>query len=413
MRWTQLLLLSAPLAIGCGARSAGDPDARGATIDAQAADASPDAPDAPTAPTCGVHAVQGYLTIDPGFGTKTVEVPLELGLARALRDGHGRLVLQVNDAWGINVGVPMTTESLVRLLPDGSIDDSFGDHGVVAIAQPPPPAIDYPIDDMVVDDLGRIYYDGVPEPGDQGTVIVRLTAGGAPDPTWGTGGDGRVRVDGRYTGGNEHWGLVGGSLVIALDDAIRFAENGSIRSRLQPANDYVTAVAGDADTTYLGTGLEERVLAFTADGAPIDTWGDHGSVSIHRGNGRTWGVNGIALGDGGTIDVLGDDDPPSPSGVVRLTATGAIDTSYGDAGLAGLSGSMYGLVHRCDGDDVVAGAGLQLIVFGPHGEPGPSGAHTGTALIYDPSTGEYVLVGGASTEPPSGPLAVSISHLAP
>src|SRR5262249_50878279 len=113
-------------------------------------------------------------------------------------------------------------------------------------------------------------------------------------------------------------------------------------------------------------------------------------------------------------DALGDDDPPSSSGVVRLTARGAIDTSYGDAGLAALSGPMGGLVRRCDGADVLAGGGRQLMGLGPPGEPWSSGAHPDAAFAgYDPATGQYVLVASTSTQPPSSPLVVSVSRLVP
>jgi hypothetical protein len=45
-------------------------------------------------------------------------------------------------------------------------------------------------------------------------------------------------------------------------------------------------------------------------------------------------VYALALGDDGTLDALDLDNLPSPSGVVRLTATGAPDPSDGDAGLS-------------------------------------------------------------------------------
>jgi uncharacterized delta-60 repeat protein len=96
---------------------------------------------------------------------------------------------------------------------------------------------------------------------------------------------------------------------------------------------------GDGDHAFL-------VSKFTAEGALDDSYGDGGSaiVNVVEGGGDAEVARGLVVGDDGSVTIAGPadhdpaaaapDDGDADAAVVRLDPTGALDTAFGDGGIA-------------------------------------------------------------------------------
>lgn len=112
---------------------------------------------------------------------------IELGSVSAARDvavqRDGRIVVV-----GTEVAYFRSIGAVIRLLPNGRIDRSFGRRGRVSIFVPPQRYSDADISDVIALPDGRLLVTGVL----QGRILLaRLLPDGRPDPSFG-GGDGRV-----------------------------------------------------------------------------------------------------------------------------------------------------------------------------------------------------------------------------
>lgn len=188
---------------------------------------------------------------------------------------------------------------VVRFTADGALDATFGDGGVVRIAAFDRAASLAIRDDGAILVAGRLV--SVDFALDLGVTL--LGADGAPDPSFGDGG--LVRID---TGAQE--------------------------------DDPTLAVAGDGAIYVAGTRHAERVGLFLArllpDGAIDPSFGAGGTTLVVDGL-RDLHARGVAVLPDGTI-VVGAWDHRwasiSAFGAVRFTADGALDATFGIGGLA-------------------------------------------------------------------------------
>jgi uncharacterized delta-60 repeat protein len=189
------------------------------------------------------------------------------------------------------------------------LDPSFGDAGVILTAFPSRAAYGQSV---VVQSDGRIlvggYSEGATTP-TQDYVVARFNVDGSLDPGFGTGGKVSIDLHGTADAKGVAALLPGGKIAVA---------------------------GGTAQTTSVSTPFDVSAVRLNSDGTTDTSFGDAG-VALLPGIGRPFntpihaiqidGAGKIVLG--GTLRAGGGDD----FGVVRLTSAGALDPTFGDAGV--------------------------------------------------------------------------------
>lgn len=243
---------------------------------------------------------------------------------------------------------------LARYKPDGTLDPAFGDDGLVRVDVTPE-------DDFVravaVQPDGKIVVAG----GANGGFIARYDSQGALDPGFGTGG---IVMEGSLP--------FIGAMVVQPNGRIVVAGGGFVRR--YHAN-------GTFDTAFPGAFYGLQDLATAADGDIVATGqGDRGRVVVIRYNNNAtldtaFGAGGVVLlevgeaaspyavevDDSGRVVVAGSSNTGTSHDlfVLRLTATGVLDNSFGSNGLVltetGGEETVYDLVLLPDGKILAAG----------------------------------------------------------
>jgi uncharacterized delta-60 repeat protein len=258
---------------------------------------------------------------DETFGTGGVVTGLGVGVANDVAiQPDDRIVIAGRANLSTSQGDDFSDLLVVRLLPDGQPDPDFGVGGQVVTDLG---GQDNEAQNVVVlPDDGRILVSGSSRnPGSSGvgidhhTDLARYLANGQPDPSFGTGGT--LTLD----------GFVGADLVVQPDGRI--------------------LLVGTADTTPPtappGSITELSVMRLESDGTPDQTFGDNGNGIVNvpvttltsptGATGRDTG-SAIALQPDGRIVVAGATAGPNTNfAVARLLADGAPDTEFTDTGV--------------------------------------------------------------------------------
>ncbi len=220
----------------------------------------------------------GSLDTSFGKGGKvTVAFPSESGgegrikydLPYAYTAGH----IEMAAAPGGKIVVAGATK-IVRYLANGKLDPSFGSGGVVAVQRPP--GMNFILASVAVDSQGRILLAGsarpmptssTPNPLLSSAMVMRFTAAGAPDPSFGK--EGTLITDFGFG-----------------------------------------APKGAGGSSYIGPSVGLRSMAVDSQGRPLISGG------YVKEFGDCYSSAAISVGF-----------------VARLTASGALDTSFGESGL--------------------------------------------------------------------------------
>jgi uncharacterized delta-60 repeat protein len=390
-------------------------------------------------------------TVDSSFGVNgrtTTRIGTDSYLSALAVTADGRIVAAGSS------GAGGTSFALARYLPDGSLDPSFGNEGTTTVA-------DGDGDALAVGADGSIFVGARngPEPvvvklDAAGSPVASFGANGRATNS-GSGGvaalipdvDGGVTVAvasriglARYTAAgalDEAFGTpsapVGlpaqGLLAVAASGpriaAAGFADDQSGRRGLRVVlvdrgavkqafgeNGEATAFVGDrAEGTAVGIDPAGRVLVggvtgdgdamrwllarFRPDGTPDPAYGTAG-VASSPDAGAADRVAGLAVLPDSRVLVLVHH--AGGSLLFRLTASGLLDTSFGDAGRVVVPlADANGLVLTPTGDAVVAGAGLAYVRVDPAGAVDarsgpavPGAAAAGIAMQHD---GQLVIAG--------------------
>ncbi len=201
-----------------------------------------------------------------------------------------------------------------RLRTDGSVDPTFGFRTLRV------PGTTSGATAVTLQRDGRVVAVGVD--GLSRGVVWRLTATGAPDPTFG-GGDGIVTVGGT-----------------------------------PPETFHSVAVAPDGDIVVGGraTNVGATVHRFTPAGDPDMSWDGDGWLSLGI---KSYAVESVAVRPDGRVLITGSLGSPHAAVVMSLTPTGTPDLAYGGgdatAEIVGLVAHGRDLALRPDGRVVVAG----------------------------------------------------------
>jgi uncharacterized delta-60 repeat protein len=311
---------------------------------------------------------------DTRFGTGGI-VTINIGGSAGVDSGAG-IALQPNGKIviaGVGFAQGKDDYAVVRLNANGSLDPSFAVNGIATI----------PIGDgayataVLVDRSGNIDVAGTTQvSGINHFAVARLTASGALDPAFGSGG---VTVLPPYAAA---WGMVlqaNGSLVIAGEGLI--------------------------NSTHLF--IATRVLA---NGSLDPSFGNGGIVTIPIGS---WAVGyAVALQSDGKIVIGGNGkaaDGSALGAVVRLNPDGSLDSSFASGGILQFPGGGLNLMTiDSSGHIYLVGVGATVIRVNSNGSVDTSFGQGGFELYcigincaangasIDPRTGNLVLAGIAT-----------------
>jgi uncharacterized delta-60 repeat protein len=227
---------------------------------------------------------------------------------------------------------------VLRLLSDGRPDTTFGDAGVARALFPNREA--YP-QSLQIDKLGRILVGGLSEDpvsptGSADYEIVRFGADGTLDTTFGTNGHARFDVHGTTDSPGILLQRVGG-----------------------------LAIAGGTSKTNSPTSLSDFTVVGTLDDGSIDpTFGAAGVFSTDVDAGR-WTVRSVASDATGRLVVGGFNG--MDFALVRLSSSGRLDSTFG-------AGGMVTTDFSSRGDDafaVLVQTDGKILAAGGSGSPNP------------------------------------------
>jgi uncharacterized delta-60 repeat protein len=218
---------------------------------------------------------------------------------------------------------------LRRYLPDGKVDTSFGEGGTIAaFTQSEESYLE--LDDLCVDSRGRPYLIGTAsKPGSGSPIqswaeVIRFTATGELDPGYGSDGAARLEL----------------GLPAVAPGVYEPSERGSV-GYVDAQGRVVLAVLDGPP--FSG---EEVIARLTSAGTLDRSFGDDGVSAV-----PAIGLAGLTEGKDGTIEMLLSPTPRRPhrSTLVRLSANGVRDRSFGKDGVAYLPGEETMLTRMPEG----------------------------------------------------------------
>jgi len=345
------------------------------------------------------------------------------GLAAAQIDGSGRVVVGgfALDDSGI------TAAALARLLPDGTLDQSFGDGGKRVIQAGQGGGTVFSMLQSLIPRAGGGWAatgGASASDGRQAALVLAVDDTGALDLNFGTGGSTRAQLAGAgpaytlaFAGGGRGAADTGGNLFLAQPIALdpmdqtdvhlavaRFtpggvlggfatggvytnefsqvAANTTYAIAALPTPDGILAVGSTLDATGRSAFLLVRL---TLGGALDPTFGGGAGYRIQQVSDPSAGgpysnATAVALGPGGVIYVGGtasDADSHGALAVARFTATGMLDTTFHGGGMARVqtgTADPGGTPASFLGDVAVQSDGSILLV-------GSSGSTTYTEMV--------------------------------
>jgi len=275
-------------------------------------------------------------SLDAGFGTDGLVVTSvgtsgsQIGAAAVAIQPDGK-ILAAGTAADVMTGDEF---ALVRYDTDGSLDASFGIGGIALTSA----SVDSGASAIALQSDGNILLGGValvqrldqPVP-DFAFALVRYLPSGVTDATFGSGG------------------------VVVTD--VTPGSNSSVQSLVVEADGGIV-VAGTIGGHFPRGSNESALARYRPDGTLDQRFGMDGFATL------TSGVSALTLQSDGKIIAAGaasvDSGPSSSFALARYTSDGALDTSFGDAGIRttmiGLSSGIAGSSLYPDEKLIVAGS---------------------------------------------------------
>ena len=247
---------------------------------------------------------------------------------------NGRIVVAGTDSW--------RRFAVVRYRPDGELDSSFGDGGIVRTNFAPGQDMAW---DVAIQSDGKIVAVGAAGYGQEGFRLARYRRDGSLDPAFGDGGkvmtrygggvaravaiqpDGRIVVAGGYD--IFRVGLVRFSLHGQRDRT--FGGDGVVVTNMGPGEQALGGLVVQPDGKIVAVGYVGPheftdavvshfvLLRCRRDGSLDPTFGDDGKAKTFFGDGGS-GAAGVALQPDGRIVVVGQSDAPQAFALARYLA---------------------------------------------------------------------------------------------
>jgi uncharacterized delta-60 repeat protein len=285
---------------------------------------------------------------------------------------------------------------VVRYNPNGSLDTSFGDHGIVTTTFPVGGSYAYAV---ALQADGKIIVAGTDfvnfdpgEPSDTDFAVARYNPDGTADATFGNGGqvttdfvgqeddvfavliqpDGKIVAVGSANNAATYYDFA----------AVRYLSNGAIDTTFGVAGKVTTDFgARDFDRPYSaalqadgsivaagfaisanGTSQNFAVARYDSSGVLDTTFGNGGKTKIDFGSCCQSAYQVLLQSDGKIVTVGYPNSESSDSDflLARLTSTGALDTTFGNGGkvrtsFGKLNGGANGAALQADGKAVAVG----------------------------------------------------------
>lgn len=268
--------------------------------------------------------------------------------------------------------------SMIRLNADGTLDTTFGNDGVLMI-------------EARVDQDQGIYMAVQPDghilsavAGPSGVLVQRFDTNGKADPTF--GGTGTVEVDvlPAYNGAHLTVNPDGTLYVTGMYgdylDVAKLNADGSVASEFGDNGKFLFTGAGEFLGTYNTTTVQPdgsflfagnysamsdysfSIVRTSADGKVDTSFGDNGTLVFAESYGLG-GQAAVTVQADGKIIVAGNSTTFDAATVLRLNADGSFDTSFGDNGIvhpalgADEGYAARGVAVQDDGKIVVVGQG--------------------------------------------------------
>ncbi len=203
--------------------------------------------------------------------------------------------------------------AVARYLPDGGLDPSFGDAGVATTSFGPGPfQDDYPRS-IVLQPDGRVLVGGYSETNSvtstENFALARYNTDGSPDTAFGTAGKVVIDVHGTPDAPGVVALLPGGKIVVA---------------------------GGTAETTSVSARFDVSAVRLNSDGSTDTSFADAGVLVTNFGTRANSPIRAIApdtLGRAILVGRLPNAAVGPDFAAVRLGAVGGLDTSFGDGGV--------------------------------------------------------------------------------
>lgn len=262
----------------------------------------------------------------------------------------------------------------VRYNSNGSIDTAFGNQGFVTAVV----GIASGANNVGQQSNGLIVLSGYSTgvTGGARFLLIRLTTAGVLDTSFGTGGMVTTTI---------------GAGISASGQTI------------QPSNQYIVLTGGT------GAWYAAR---YTTTGALDTTFGNSGIATINMGTGLIQYANAMALQSNGNI-VLGG-FVNDQFALARLTSTGPLDTSFGVNGrlftpfVTGASAAIYSLALQTDGNLIAAGYdGSQIALARYLSATGALDNTYGASGIVTTSIGSFARVLGSAIQTSNDALVIA------
>jgi uncharacterized delta-60 repeat protein len=302
-------------------------------------------------------------TLDTTYGTAgAARLDLSAGGADAIQD-----VLLQTDGKVLAVGRTATGFAVVRFTTTGVADTTFGTAGAVtgtamSVAR-----------GVAVQSDGKVLAVGQSASSSGSMVLTRWSSAGVLDTTFGTGGTVTVTMSGTDSGGHDVAVASDGKIVVLAVDAgvltvLRFLDTGAAdtsfgtsgRANQTATPSLTNRLAVQADGKVVLTGLVGSaggVVRLTSTGAADTTFATTGTATTTNHVPRA-----VAVLSSGKVVEAGDfGSSDSKVLVARRNADGALDTTFATGGVAafavpGLSrASARAVALLADGSVVVAG----------------------------------------------------------
>ena len=325
-------------------------------------------------------------SLDPTFGLggmAVIEASIFLDFAMDIAlQPDGKILL----AGRIFSGSTGSSSLLIRLLPNGELDNSFGTGGIV---NPQFGGTDNNAESVALQQDGKILIGG--HHGDR-FAVTRFNTDGSIDNTFGNAGMAKANVgislcyvndiavqrDGKIIAagmGFNDFSSYGFAVARFNTDGsldIDFADLGTKLFNIGEGNDFFLSVELQSnDKIVLGghTWVENlpllqydlAVVRLNVDGSIDETFGDNGSTTTNIVFGGNYGTSMVLQPDDKIIQ-NGNISIPSAENVaiVRYTADGALDNTFGTNGITtvdvnGFSDYSEGIAMQPDGKIVTAG----------------------------------------------------------
>ncbi len=311
---------------------------------------------------------QGYATADAGLIRVAGQFYTNPDGAYALAIQPDGRIVAAGEAERDVLGTGNLDASVIRFTSGGVLDTSFSDDGIQTLAlrsgndKARVVLLQSDSKILVAGTSGVNFGSGSGSDNDTAFTLARLTSSGTLDTSFGTGGR-----------------------TITL-----FNQSGA----------YCTSAAVQADGKILLAGYSPSdggnflVCRYTATGAPDTSFGAGGTFSVGITTGSQEICNAIAVQSDGSIMLVGSTSSydravgrsNSDIALVRLTSTGALDTSFGVGGGKqldfGYSDSAYSVISRADGKLILGGSasGVALLIrLNKDGSFDTSGPISGTS----------------------------------